>query len=125
MPSKDSGWYASLVVLINISELLGQRLRICKCRHGYEGKLCEIDIDWCDVIRNSDSVPCDYGMCQWPVQLYTEHDCIKDEGECDYSMPCENSGICIRKLNATYFGIDQIYPKYERYGLLKGLSLLC
>jgi hypothetical protein len=74
------------LVLNNVTELLGQQLRISKCRHGYEGKLCEIDIDWCDVIRNNDSLPCDCGICQDGlfnslVQLYAEHDCRKDE--CD------------------------------------------
>ena len=97
----------------------------CDCPRGYEGKSCEIDIDWCNVTRNNGSIPCDYGICVDDKLNYTcscfdgfsGRKCSIDKNECA-DMPCNNSGICVQKSNATaveeYFGADRVYAKNER-----------
>jgi hypothetical protein len=109
------GTYASLVVINNVSELSGQRLRISKCRHGYEGKLCEIDIDWCDVIRNNGSLPCDYGICQDGLFNYTLNTSAIKMKMNVISMPSRILlSVFRRQIQPTLESI-----KSERYGLLK------
>ena len=101
----------------------------CNCSLAYEGKSCEIDIDWCNATRNNGSIPCDYGTCHDGEFNYTcrcfdgfsGQNCDIDEDEC-LSIPCNNSGICVQKSNATevkmYFGADRVYPKNESAGYL-------
>ncbi|XP_043274627.1 protein crumbs isoform X2 [Venturia canescens] len=76
----------------------------CNCYEGFEGQLCDTDIDECAVLGNAS---CNYGICINTVGSYNcfcrpgysgDH-CDIDINEC-LCGPCENNATCVDKVNA-------------------------
>ncbi|XP_071550303.1 protein crumbs isoform X2 [Panulirus ornatus] len=68
----------------------------CSCPVGFEGSLCEINIDECIEHRCLNGATCVDGINQYTcscMQGYTGEFCEEDIDECATS-PCKNGGIC-------------------------------
>ncbi|XP_045615647.2 protein crumbs [Procambarus clarkii] len=72
----------------------------CSCPVGFDGKLCEINIDECVGSKCLNGANCVDGINQYTCACmpgYTGEFCEEDIDECA-SSPCKNGGICLNEV---------------------------
>ncbi|XP_042205015.1 protein crumbs-like [Homarus americanus] len=72
----------------------------CSCPIGFEGSLCEINIDECVANQCLNGATCVDGINQYTCKCmpgYTGEFCEEDIDECATS-PCKNGGVCVNEV---------------------------
>ena len=73
----------------------------CQCTSGYEGTLCDVDIDECSPDPCQNGGTCTDGINSYNCSCivgYTGNSCETNMDDCSPN-PCQNGGTCADKIN--------------------------